>query len=119
MSGGIKKRNLDNSLIQWIMNYAGLGPGIGDIRYVAPAHSATSLYRQQLEELGVDSEDIYTLPSLAYAAVSANRNDVILLCPGTYTETATITWAKAQTHMIGIGNPTWRQGGKIRVQTVT
>jgi len=115
----IKKRNLDPSLIQWIMTQTGLGPGVGEIFYVAADSSATSQYRTQLESMGVDSGSIYTLPSLAYAATVPYRNDVILITPGTYTETEKITWANAQTHMIGIGNPTWRQGGKIRIQTTT
>lgn len=117
MSGGIKRRNLDESLIQWIMNEAGLGPGIGEIRYVAPETSGTSQYRTQLEHMGISSGSIFTLPSLGFAALEANRNDVLLLSPGTYTEPETLSWSKAQTHMLGTGNPTWRQGGKIRIQT--
>ncbi len=119
MSGGIKRRNLDNSLIQWIMNEAGLGPGIGEIKYVAPATSGTSQYRTQLETMGVESGDIYTLPSLAYAAMEANRSDVMLLSPGSYTETAKLSLSKARTHLLGTGNPGWRQGGGIFIRTET
>ena len=56
-------------------------------------------------------------PAAGYSALTASQNDRLLLMPSTYTLTETLTWAKAQTHMIGIGNPTWRQGGKIRLQT--
>lgn len=115
----IKKRNLHESLIQWIINEAGIGPGVGEIRYVAPETSGTSQYRTQLEHMGISSGSIFTLPSLGFAALEANRNDVLLLSPGTYSETATLSWSKAQTHMLGTGNPTWRQGGKIRIQTTT
>ena len=111
----IKKRNLDPSLIQWVMSQTGLGPGIGELQYVAPASSATSQYRTQLQSMGVN--EVHLLPSAAEAKMVAYRNDVMLVAPGTYTEAATLTWGKSQTHLLGIGNPTWRQGGKTRIQT--
>lgn len=111
----IKRRNLDPSLLQWIMAETGLGPGIGQLHYVAPATSATSQYRTQLAEMGVETID--TLPSAAFTRAAAYRNDLLLVAPGTYTEAAAISWSKSQTHLLGIGNPTWRQGGKVRIQT--
>ena len=111
----IKRRNLDPSLVQWIMAETGLGPGIGQLHYVAPAASETSLFSTQLGDMGVQVVD--ALPSTAYGRAEAYRNDVVLVCPGTYTEAATLSWAKANTHLLGIGNPTWRQGGKVRIQT--
>lgn len=101
----IKKRNLDPSLVQWIMTQTGLGPGVGEIFYVVPAKSSTSRYRNQLESMGVDSDQMYTLPSLAYADMTNYRNDVMLILPGVYTETARIAWSKDWTHMIGLGGP--------------
>jgi hypothetical protein len=99
----IKKRNLDGALIQWIMTQTGLGPGIGEIKYVAPDTSATSQFRTQLESMGVSSGDIFTLPSLAEAAMEGYRNDVMLVSPGAYAETAEIAWDKAWSHIIGMG----------------
>ncbi len=105
----IKKRNLDNSLIQWIMTVTGLGPGIGEMFYVAPARSSTSQYRAQLEEAnGVDSARIFTLPSSAEDSMVASRNDAMLLMPGTYTEIVDLAWTKDHTHMIGLGGPNTR-----------
>ncbi len=101
----IRKRNLDNSLIQWIMTQTGLGPGIGEIRYVAPATSATSQYRTQLESMGVSSGDIFTTLALAEATVIANRNDIVLIMPGSYTTTAELAWDKDHTHILGLGGP--------------
>lgn len=116
----IKKRNLDSTLIQWIMVQSGsLGAGVGEIQYVAPAASATSEYSTYLADQGITTGNLHALPSIALESCKANRNDVVLVEPGTYSETETLSWDKAQTHMIGIGNPTWRQGGKVRVQTVT
>ena len=102
----IRKRNLDNSLIQWIMTVTGLGPGIGEMHWAAPAASATSQFRTQLQKQGVERDyEIHTLPSLAYANMVTNRNDVMLVMPGKYTQPVTISWAKSQSHIIGLGGP--------------
>ena len=99
----IKKRNLDPSLIQWIMTQTGLGPGVGEVFYVAPAASATSQYKTQLESMGVNV--VHALPSAAEAKMVAYRNDVMLVAPGAYAETAEIAWDKANSHIIGMGGP--------------
>ena len=101
----IKKRNLDNSLIQWIMTQTGLGPGIGQIKYVAAATSATSQFRSQLEANGVSSGDIFTSLSAAEAATVAYRNDVVLVAPGAHVETVELDWDKAWTHILGLSGP--------------
>jgi hypothetical protein len=101
----IKKRNLDPSLIQWIMTQTGLGPGIGELKYVAPDTSSTSQFRTQLESMGVSSGDIFTLPSLAEAAMEGYRNDVMLVAPGAYDESSEIAWDKNWAHILGMGGP--------------
>lgn len=101
----IKKRNLDNSLIQWIMTVSGLGPGIGDINYMAPAASATSQYRTQLQSDGVDDDDIFLTLATAYADIVSYRNDVVLVMPGNYSATPATTWAKYNTHVMGLSPP--------------
>lgn len=101
----IKKRNLDPSLVQWIMSVSNLGPGIGELKYVAPATSSTSQYRTQLESMGVSSGDIFTLPSGAEAALEAYRNDIMFVAPGAYDEESEIAWDKQATHIIGMGGP--------------
>ena len=101
----IKRRNLDNSLIQWIMTVTGLGPGIGDIKYVAPASSATSQFRTQLEAMKVSSGDIFTGPKAAEAAIEGYRNDVVLAMPGTYSTEGDFTWSKRSAHLLGLGQP--------------
>jgi hypothetical protein len=104
----IKKRNLDPSLVQWIMNQTGLGPGIGKIKYVVPDHSATSQYRSYLWEMGVLESEMFSDLPAAYNAIESNRNDVILVFPGTYTQTEKITWAKNSAHLLGVGSPNQR-----------
>ena len=101
----IKKRNLDNSLIQWIMTVTGLGPGIGDIKYVAPDRSATSQFRAQLEAMKVSSGDIFTAPKAAHAALVGYRNDILLVMPGIYDTDGDFTWSKTSTHLLGLGQP--------------
>jgi len=106
----IKKRNLDPSLVQWIMQQTGLGPGIGNIFYVAPASSSTSQYRTQWQSMGIEKDHfIYDLPSKAYDDMTGDRNDVMIIAPGIYTETASIDWAKDHTHAIGLGGPNLHQ----------
>ena len=98
----IKKRNLDPSLINWIMNQTGIGPGIGEIFFVAPASSATSQYRTQLQSMGIERDNvIYTEPATAIAATEDYRNDVVLIYPGTYT--TGIADDLNAIHLLGLG----------------
>ena len=113
----IKKTSLHPSLLNWIMSFAGLGPGIGDIHHLVDASSR--YYNWLKDDMQVPGGKIHFTPALGYGALAENRNDVLLIHPGTYTIPSTLSWNKPQTHMIGVGNPTWRQGGKIRIQTTT
>jgi len=101
----IKKRNLDNSLIQWLMTVTNLGPGIGEIKYVAPAASSTSQFRTRLQQDGVDESDLFTTLLAAETALTAYRNDIVLAFPGKYTQILEHAWDKAHTHLIGLGGP--------------
>jgi len=101
----IRKRNLDPSLVQWIMQQTGLGPGIGELHWVAPAASSTSQYRTQLQRWGVEQDyKIHTSPITAEAAMEANRNDVMLIMPGVYTTDDDFTWSNQRSHMLGLGH---------------
>lgn len=97
----IKKRNLDAALIQWIMSETGLGPIIGTINYVAPTAAATSQFRTQLEDMGINSGSIHTTLAAAYAKTVTRRNDIIIIAPGIYTVTTELAQAKDNVHMIG------------------
>jgi len=102
----IKKRNLDPSLIQWIMTQTGLGPGVGELHWVAPAKSSTSQYRTQLQRWGVEQNyEIHTTIAKAEAEMVAYRNDVMMVMPGAYDETASLAWDKANSHILGLGGP--------------
>ncbi len=114
---GIMRKSLDPSLTAWLMSQTGLGPGFGEVHYVVKAASA--YYSWLRDDLKQEPSKIhFDLPS-GYDALTANRNDVLLVQPGTYTLTSTLTWAKAMTHMFGIGNPLWRTGWKILITNAT
>ena len=98
----------------WIMQETGMGPGVGDVHYLVDASSA--YYNWLRDDLRVETSKIHFTPQVGYDHLTANRNDVLCVFPATYGITSKLTWAKAQTHMLGVGNPTWRQGGKIRIQ---
>ncbi|MHA2163384.1 MAG: pectinesterase family protein [Candidatus Thorarchaeota archaeon] len=99
----IRKRNLDPSLVSWIMHITGLGPGIGNIFYVAANASA---YEQKLLDDGnVAEANMFTTVGQAFPHTVAERNDVILVMPGNYAETTELAWNKRNTHLIGLGGP--------------
>lgn len=94
----IKKRNLDESLIAWIQTQTGLPVGTGDLYYVA----ATAAWRQFLIDQGYTCSP-YSNPKTAYDACTTNRNDTVIVFPGTYDPGDVWTWSKSYTHMIGVG----------------
>jgi len=98
--------NLSNSIRNWVMATTGIGPGIGDIHYLVGADSAYYAWLRDDLHQGI-SKIHHTLPA-AYAALTASRNDVLLVYPGTYTQTAKVIWAKSSTHMLGLGSPNQR-----------
>ncbi len=98
----IKKRNLDNSLIQWIMTQTGLGAGVGEINYAVKATSATSQYRTQLQSMGVERDyKLHSTIDAAAAKLVDYRGDVLLVFPGSYAES--ITDNLYGSHMLGVG----------------
>lgn len=101
----IKRRNLDNSLIQWIMTVTGLGPGIGEIQYMARPDSSTSRHAVQLANNNIAQGNVHGSLLLAEARTKGYRNDVILVTPGDYPEAARMAWDKNNTHILGLAGP--------------
>lgn len=95
---GIRKRNLEDSLLRWIQEQSGLPLGMGDVKYVA----ATTAWRSYLYDNGYGST-IYSNPKTAYDNCTAGQNDVVVVFPGSYDFGDVWTWAKDSTHMICIG----------------
>jgi len=87
-----------------------LGVGCGNVYYVVAGRTSTNYFYQQLFDNGVGEDKIFTTLASAYAATTSGRNDVIIVTPGTYTVTASLTWAKNNTHLLGVGGPCSRGG---------
>lgn len=103
---GIRKKQLSNSLVKWIETEVGMGPGVGDIFYLCSA--TTNADYLWLRSQGVDSDHLKTTWATAYAALTANRNDVLVVLPGgAISTTAALTWEKSYTHLIGATAPTY------------
>jgi hypothetical protein len=98
----IKRRHLSNSLEIWLMSTLQLGPGVGDVFYVAAADSQYDIW---LKQQGVDGDHLLHTVAAAYAATTGDRNDCILKMPGLETVTASLAWSKSRTHLIGLGGP--------------
>ncbi len=88
------------------MSTLGIGPGIGDVFFLCEDGSHHHAWLAEDQKIPGD-HIFHTLP-LAYAATTHERNDVVLAFPGTYTQTAEITWAKSSTHLVGVGSPNQR-----------
>lgn len=119
----IQFRNLDPMLQQMIIQKGSMP--VGDFFFLVPAASATSQYRTWLNSLKVPQSKMFTDLATAYAAMSANRGDVLYVMPGDHAVTAAVTWDKDQTVIQGLGGPNQRQqpstltSGGVRIKCVT
>ena len=101
----INKRNFKNFLVPWLGNTLGIGPNIGEVFFVAESGST---WEDNLLSYGVHSSEIATGLVAGEDLLTAGQNDVLCVCPGTYTETAETDWDKRYTHMVGLGGPNIR-----------
>jgi hypothetical protein len=99
----IKKRNLDPSLVSWVMHTTGLGPGVGNIFYVAK--TASPFYQKLIDDGNIAEANVFSSVQKAHDHCTDSQNDVVLVLPGAFAETASIAWDKDFTHMIGLGGP--------------
>jgi len=87
------------------------GIGSGNIKYLVTAkNTATNLYYAKLHKNGVLGSDIFTDLATAYARTTSDQNDVIVVTPGTYTVTESLTWDNDNTHLFGLAGPLSRGG---------
>jgi len=101
----VGSRNFTREAKRWIMNVSGLGPGIGHLFYMAVADSA---YETELLESGVPANDIAHTLEAGEDMLTASRNDCLLALPGTYVDTAVVTWDKSSTHLFALGSDNQR-----------
>lgn len=99
----IKRKHLSRSLAAWIEREVGLGPMVGEVHYLV---TSGSLYEDRLQEAGISADNIHTTYALAYAALTADQNDVLVVSPEAHNLSGTAsTWAKSNTHILGAGSP--------------
>jgi len=98
-----KGRGLDPAVLGWLMGTLGVGPGIGEVHFLA---GIDTVYESWLrDDMRVNPSLIHHTLAAGEDALTAGRNDVLLVYPDTYTVTASLTWDKAMTHMVGMGGP--------------
>ena len=102
MSYRIKRRDLKPYVLQWLSTKLELGLGIGKILYLATSGGE---YEANLLDAGVPSSEIFSSLVAAEDDLTANKNDVLCVTPGLYTETATTDWDKDHTHLVGLAGP--------------
>lgn len=95
-------RTLKDRLMPWLAGKIGVGPALGNVKYVAVSGG---LYEDNLLYAGIKNSDIYTSLSEAEDSCTAYQNDVVCITPGAHVETEEIAWDKAHTHIVGLGGP--------------
>jgi hypothetical protein len=81
--------------------------GTGKIRHLVAAKASTDVYYSLLQQWNVDEADIYSSLTTAYGDMTTNQGDTLLVYPGNHVQTASLTWDKDNTRIIGLG--TWNQ----------
>lgn len=81
------------------------GPGCGEIFYLVGTKADSDIYYKHLKNNGMDDSKIFATLATAYTACTSGRGDVIVAMPATYTVTASLTWDKDNTHLVGAGGP--------------
>jgi len=96
----LSKSHVSPVLTNWLISL-GLGPATGDVFFLCS--STTGADYLWLKTCGVHKDRIFTTLATAYAALTAGRNDTLIVLPGSYVQTSAFTWGKDYTHMIGAG----------------
>jgi len=98
----LKRRNFQPYVLNWLIPKLDVGTAIGKIFYMAEAGTAME---QKLKDNGIPDSEIYHTLTSAYAATTTGQNDVILIAPGLYVETASVAANHSNTHIVGLGGP--------------
>jgi len=81
----------------------------GDAFYVTAADSTTNKFRTWAED-HLPHDKLFTTIQAAEDRCVAGRNDTVYVFPGTYTVTSSLSWDKANTHLVGLAGPLSRGG---------
>lgn len=114
----IKLGNLSQSLRFWLMSTLGVGPGIGDMFFLVSSGSA---YQAWLANQRVPGDHIFTDLPTAYAAMTDQRNDALIVLPGNYYLTAAFPWQLSNCFVLGVnsGTPMSARARFLTLSTVT
>lgn len=116
--------SLSPSFVNWLIAQ-GVNPCAGEVFFLAPTAATTSLYTNWLKAIGVRQDCLFTSLTSAEDAMYSNRGDVLCVLPGDHTVTASITWDKNNTTIIGMGsvNQSYQPGtltaGGVRLTCTT
>ena len=92
-----------------VLGSQAIGPGIGNLFYLV-TNKTTDVYYNLLLKRRVPEDQIFTTLASAEDAMTSGRNDTLFVYPGTHTVTASLTWDKNNTHLVGCGGPLSRGG---------
>ena len=101
-----------------------LGNGIpltvGEVFYLVTAKTAADAYYTRLSNL-VDDDRIFSTLASAYTNMTTLQGDVLIVCPGSHAQTASLTWSKADTAIIGMmpHRATYHAAGQPRIVCTT
>jgi len=108
-------RGLDPAVLAWLMGTLGVGPGIGEVHFLVKVDSA--YYSWLRDDMRVNPSLIHYSLADGEDALTAARNDCLLVYPGAYDEAAELAWDKANTHLIGLSGPNvygdWSEPGVV------
>ena len=94
--------------------FGDLGAGTGKIKHLVTTKADTDACYALLEERNIAGSDIFATLATAEAALTADRNDVVLMYPGAHTATAAVTWNVSNTALIGAhSHSPWTNSTKI------
>lgn len=123
MGALFKKRNFSQGLVDYLRLQIGNYPlGPGEVFCLA---EDASVYQTRLKNMGVPTNKLFTTLAEAEDAMVGDSGDNLLIFPGTHLVTASTTWDKNNTNIIGVGSPNQRfqpttmTGGGIKLKCVT
>lgn len=112
-------RNLSTELSSMVQAAVGhdIAPAIGDVYFLVKAASSTSQFRRWLEANGVTESHYSDSLSDMQNAMTAYRNDTLIILPGAHSQTTAFTWSKAYCNIVGTHGGAMNQRSRISTST--
>jgi len=114
-------RNLSTELSSWVQAQVGsdVSIGMGDVYFLVKATSSTSQFRKWLQSNGVTESHYTDSITDIQNAMTAYRNDTLVVLPGAHSVTTGVTWSKAYTNIIGTHVGAMNQRSRISTSTAS